>query len=457
VKRIAQLRSTADGSATATPQALLNDVAQEAQDVLMQSQQGKAALPLELGQVTSGNSPVQEQPMTWGFKALASQLLWDIARSTHEVVRLIEGVTAQVHQDGQIWQRGILRLIVALELKPAAIATTAATDGLDLVTFQAATSALPEGQIQIQESLLGQQPLTAAHLLQQLTPQIVAAAPTLSRFLAGFAADWLVPHQDWQTGSLKLKFGFEFMPFAAVPLHREPDDACSALIKFTQPTWLEQHITHVVEHQLTQVLWQLAPVSSHLPVPEALIEIVRQGCMAIDGLQCSLALASRTFAQQTLSLEDLALRLLWGINRTAYRVMQLTSGIRVKLLQPRQGWTVGSLRFVLQLTIRTPEQDQQFDLARRSLGCNFSPLDPAAIVQTCEGGTCEDGTCEDGGWAEPMGLSQLEAILWQHIDQGAPEIALLRSGSEITVMDSDDQALGVVQLEAAFEFTPDFK
>lgn len=454
VKRIAQLRSTEDGSTTATPEALLVHVAQEAQDVWVHSTQPEKSSPSEAAKV---ELPGIGTKTTWCLRALAPQLLWEIARSTHEAVRLIEGVTAQVNLDGKTWQSGILRLVVALELK------TTSAYRFDLVTFQSTASGLPECQIQIQDSLLGQQPVTATSLLQQMTTQMIATAPALSQFFKGFAADWLVPGQVWQAGVVGLNLGFEFISVTnAQNSAHQPDadqsdtdqtnrtlinDCSQPLIKFTQPVWLEQHITQTVEHQLTQVLRQIAPVQQDLPPAEALVAIVQQGCAAIDGLQCSLALASRTFAQQILPLEDLALRVLWGINRTAYEVMQLTSGLRVNLLQSQQGWSTGTLRFVLYLTVRTPEQDQQFDLARRSSGMGFLPLDETAIVQTCENRWC----------ADPILLSQLEAILWQHLNQGVPEISLLQSGSEVTVIVDDDQELGVIQLQTGFEFIPDLK
>lgn len=440
VKRIAQLRSTDDGSATATPQALLALVTQEAEEVLVQSAQKADPTKSEAIKVESS---ALEAPITWCVGSLAPHLLWEIARSTHEVVRLIEGIPARISEDGEPWNSGILRLVTALELKRESTVYC-----FDLVTFEKTAAVAPEYQVQIQAGLLGQHPVAATVLLQQLTAQILRATPTLSRFFEGFGADWLVPYQDWQIGSLKLRLGLEFLPEAVNSSNGHLiNNSPQPLIKFTQATWLEQHITTAVEDQLTQVLRQIPPIQSDLPQVEVLAAIVQQGCVAIDQLQCSLALASRTFAQQTLPLEDLGLRLLWGINRTAYEVMQFISGIRVQVLQPQQAWSTGALRFVVCLTVRTPEHNYQFDLARRSWGLSFLPLAATAIVQTSE----------DVGYSQPIALSQLETVLWQHINQGAPEVSLLRSGTEVIVSTNDSQEFGVIQLETAFEFTPDPK
>lgn len=442
VKRIAQLR-TSHSNLDPSPQSLVIHVTQEAQDVLAQMEQG-----LIISEAPSTNRNLTGRELTETglhspqcLGSLASRLLWQIAQSTHETVHLLEGLVVQICHNGHVWQTGILRLEVVLELH-----TEGNIYAFDLVTFQPAVPAVPKDcQIRfLQENLLGQS-ISVGVLLQQLTNQVRTADPTLVPFLDGFAADWLLPRQDWQTGSVRLSLDLEFVP---VSEQATVDRSPQLTLKFTQSTWLEQHITNAVEHQLTQILRQhVTPMRPDTPSAEALTAIVQQGCAAIDRLQYSLTLASRTFAQQALSIEALILRLLWGINRTAYEVMQLTSGIRVSLLQPHHNWVTGSLRLVIHLIVRTPEQDRLFDLAQRSPGLNVSPLVQTSIVRS-----------EEHRWCfQPIELGHLEAILWQQVQQGAPEICLLQSGVEVNVSTETTQQLGVIQLKTAFEFTPDIE
>lgn len=437
VKRIAHLRSTPDRAAYVSATALLPQVEQEAQDVLTQW----------VALARSGAAPKQPvSETTQSLKLLTAWLLWSIAQSTHEALGLIEGVAAQFHPaEPQQWQTGILRLAVILELKDAQ-----SNSAFDLVTLQpAASSLLTEGQVQLQNSLLGQS-MTVSALLQQLTTQIVTTEPVLQSFLDGFPGDWLMPLQDWRSGLVKLHLGLEFMPVGAAWSLNEGQPP-QPMVKFTHPAWLEQHVTSAVEHQLTQTLLQtpLPLEAIAQPNTEALTAVIETGCAAMDVLQCSLMLASRTFAQQPLPLNELALRLLWNVNRTAYEVMQLTSGVRVKLLQPQQGWLTGMLRWAVQVSIRTPEQDWQFDLVRRSLVTDLPAPVSTAVVQSCEHQWC----------FQPRLLNDLAAELWRQLEQNAPELALLRAGTEISILveaSADAQwELGVIQLDAAFEFIPD--
>lgn len=443
VKRIAQLRSNDADSAFTSAESLLPHVTQEAQAVLR-----LLALPIVEAE-NQQTFTVLSQPVQH-LKTLAPWLLWSVAQSTHETVRLIEGVTARVQQDkaqqDKPWQTGVLRLMVILELK-----TEQTSQVFDLVTLQPAVPALPNDcHIQLQDSLLGQQPTFVSALVQRLTTQMTFTEPLLQPLFEGLTTDWLMPHQLWQSGTVKLHLGLAFSADNSISdlqnsgLAFAEDLPTQLTLKFTQAAWLEQHITNAVEHQLTEVLLQKfsLPVASNAEMTA----IVKQGCAVIDDLQGSLTLASRTFAQQELSLSELGMRLLWGINRTAYEVMQLTSGIQVNLLQPDGEWSTGILRFVVYLIVRTPEQDWQFDLVQRSSEVSISSLADTTVVYSCENAWC----------LQPTLTQDLEAHLWQQIQQHAPEIALLKSGTEVSIKADEPQwQLGVIQLEAASEFVSD--
>jgi hypothetical protein len=446
VKRIAQLRSSgAFGEEGIEPSpALLTAVTAEAQAVLDQSSavlaQPSAAIP--------GSPP--SLPGLQSLQHLIPHLLWGVAQSTHEVMQLLEGVMAQVQYSGR-WQTGVLRLLVMLQFSSAT-----QTAAFDLVTQQPPVLLPPDHPLSIPHSLLSQPSITAATLLQRLTAQIDRSQPALRSFLTGFTANWLMPGQSWQTGEVALSLGFAFTPVAD-PGERD-DDASAFLpptLKFAQSAWIEQHIAVAVEHQLTQILQQqvrpseetvhLLQGNSALTAQQAgQLAVVIRGCHAIDELQCSMTLASRTFAQQSLKLDELALRLLWNINRTAYEVMQWLSGISVRLLQPGGCWSTGRLRFVVLLHVQTPEQAWQFDLACRAPGLISSELqDSATIVQS-----------ESCAWCvQPVRLDALTDRIWQTIEQNAPEVALLRTATEATVSTEVVLGqLGAVRLSAMFEY-----
>lgn len=412
VRQIAKIQAAEGAKATAPA------LSEAAADVLLKQSDWRAAEP-------SPESFKESQTAEW--KSLTAWLFWQMAQSSHEALQLIEGSLAQVSAAGQ-WQSGMLRLVVLLDLDAEHSRQT-----IDLVMAQPAPELLPAARLLQMSSLLGQQPMSVAAYLQQLVRQFVITAPMLRQFFGGDAASWLIPGQSWQTGRLKLGLGLAFSPNQA-PQNAQP---LAPLVTFTQPSWLEQHMSVAVAQQLTQILLQVPPATE---TPAA---VIKRAETAIHELQNSVTLASRTFAQQAVTLDELAFRLLWGINRTAYEVMQLTSGLPVRLLQPQQTWASGSLRLALYLEVRTPQQQWQFDLARRTESKLVKPPAPDALAQSYEQSWC---------W-EPVELSRLEARFWQQVEQLAPEIALLRTSTEVKTAAGETQELGVVQLKASFEFS----
>ncbi|MBW4468641.1 MAG: hypothetical protein KME07_24720 [Pegethrix bostrychoides GSE-TBD4-15B] len=422
VRQIAKIQ-VAEGAKETAPA-----LSEAAADVLLKQADWRAA-------AAEPASELLTEPQTAEWKSLTSWLFWQMAQSSHEALQLIEGRLAQVSAAGQ-WQSGMLRLVVLLDLEGA----EQSRQTVDLVMAQPASELLPASWLLQISSLLGQQPMSVAAYLQQLMRQFVITAPRLRQFFGGDAASWLIPGQSWQTGRLKLRLGLAFSPDQSpdqTPDQKEAQLPAPPLVTFTQPSWLEQHMSVAVAQQLTQILLQMPPVAE---TPAA---VIKRAETAIHELQNSVTLASRTFAQQAVTLDELAFRLLWGINRTAYEVMQLTSGLPVRLLQPQQPWASGSLRLAIYLEVRTPQQQWQFDLARRTEFKSPKPPVPDALVQSYEQSWC---------W-EPVELSRLEAEFWQQVEQLAPEISLLRTSTEVNIAAGEMPGLGVVQLKASFEFS----
>jgi hypothetical protein len=153
------------------------------------------------------------------MQELVPQLLWQVSRSACEVMQMVGGIEALVLQPEQDWQRGILRLMVAIQIQ-----TGDSHYAIDLVTGQS-VAAIPclEPNAVCQQRLdpwLGgqspsiaclQQPLEAEVLLQHLQQQIVAGHAELALLLDGTAIEWAEPDSDWHPAAAHLIFGLELI------------------------------------------------------------------------------------------------------------------------------------------------------------------------------------------------------------------------------------------------------
>lgn len=433
---------------------LLHQVRPEAQSVLDSLQ----AAPIE----PTAPAMLQMAPLS----RLTPWLLWNLMQISHEVVTLMEGCVAQVKGKSRsaAWQTGILRLVPVFRLQQPQ-----RTYQFDLVTQRAAPSRVLAATtgVHLPDSVLAPQPTPIAAIRQRLIQQGQQQG-RLQPYLNGLAADWLIPYHPWQSGIATIELEFEFV---VNPAGSTPDSANQNLsteaaqpltpqdspvqpdslpfeqssLKLAQPTWLEQHVSQAVEHQLTQVLQQVPLLSPGTQAELTLEQIVAQSCTAIEALQQSLTLASRILIQQSLTLEQLGSRLLWSVNRADYEVTQWMSGMAVNLLQPQSDWITGHLRFVLHLLVQLPDRTWQWDLMRRSVGMTLTSPASDSIVCAPESAWC----------LQPTGLGQLEQQLWQTITQQAPEIALLRSATDVMLTNATAAGqLGVMRLIGAFEFKP---
>jgi hypothetical protein len=165
---------------------------------------------------------------------LIPDLLWGIARSAYETMRLLEGVQAQIWRasepaidlttepatapvidpgvDPQASpaQVGVLRLGALLKLH-----TTDAVHCLDLVTHSLteAQAQLAAGdQIQVKDGSFCPTMMPVGTLLSQLQAELCRLTPTLSPFLTGLGAKILVPQGQWQAGRLQLALSLVFEP-----------------------------------------------------------------------------------------------------------------------------------------------------------------------------------------------------------------------------------------------------
>ncbi|MBD1997426.1 hypothetical protein H6G00_12450 [Leptolyngbya sp. FACHB-541] len=471
VNMIKDLRSPKSGESPdvpQTPEALAPYLVEEAYDVLEAIQKNYFELPQSdsIGLVEGGD----RWQSYFLISDLAPWLLWCIARSSHEVMRLLEGIPAKAFKLGQGWRTGIIRLVATLDTKIPELSAY-----LDLTTFQVNQSLLPsDTMIQSDQYSACQQPTWLAGLLPDLTQHITATTPSISRFFAGAEVDALAPNHNWQSGLIQLQLGFEFiatdatvfadfaeasdaeaaalLPPNATEAASLSSDSSHLQIKFTHSDWLEKYSKTLLQQQLASTIQQLPTFRAageknrNLSSQSLIPLIVKDACDLVDLLQTSPALSSHSL-QQEVELTALTHQLLWSFSRGAYEVMQLMGGIRVNLLQPECPWETGTLRLLASLNSKTPEQDWQLDITTgQPPQPHIFPLARNVIVQSHQSHWCE----------RPDALEQLETKLMQVLEQAAPDLLLFLEGTDIEVLSENQQGEpGAIQLNVGFEFVPD--
>lgn len=439
-----QLRSSESGwspDVPQTPETLAPYIAEEAYEVI-QALQANAAPPVE---------PPRLAKSFLALDALLPWLLWSLARSSYEIMRLIEGVPAQRSHPAAA---GILRLVTSLEITASEFVST-----FDLATQQAQPSFLAnETVVQSDRCAICQEPTAIAALLEQITEQIQIAVPILDRFMQGVDAELLIPHQIWQTGHIRLHLAFEFIALPDIGDSVELLDGATALssplLQFTETDWLENYATVAMQRQIQQAILALPgfqAAQTGIPEdPELMVPLlVRDGCQLMDWLDHSLARSTRLFLHQPVALDQLSRWLLWGLSRNAYEIMQLLGGVRSHLLQPGSGWQRGTLRLLASLRLKTVERDWHLDLSTGQ----FLPIDLAPIAVLGDS-IVQSDNCE---WCQhPDRVQQLHDRIQQHIEQTTPELQLLMQGSGVDLSEITAQwEPGAMQLEIRMDFIPD--
>lgn len=137
------------------------------------------------------------------LSALIPRLLWGIASSSYEMMRLLEGIKARVYEEDGTFDCQVVRLLPLLGFRQES-----RTIALDLVTQMASQEAMlmPQRRIQLLDSDIDSGPTTVAHLLAAMTRILMAEMPNWQPLLAeGWGIDLLFPHGKWQSGDLTLK------------------------------------------------------------------------------------------------------------------------------------------------------------------------------------------------------------------------------------------------------------
>ncbi|MBD1874190.1 hypothetical protein H6F75_11895 [Nodosilinea sp. FACHB-131] len=399
---------------------------------------------------------------------LVPHLLWMLASSGYEVMRLIEGVQARIFSPQAQGAIRIVRLVPVLTL-------TLENTGyaLDLVTQTDPVPALylaEDIEIQLLENDLDGQPLPCGDLLTQVAKQVGYTQPGLGALLVdGCEVDALRPFQPWQNGVLHLRLhlaemealvpsqpysshseampdalylppggkqsagttvsGFTLDDFAST-LVDGPDDATAGVLgdwlTFTDERWIQTFLSAYAEQIVAQHLPQM------LPSPEGDREELCSHVTyaATDLVQGASGLFKHTFVHEPVLVADLWPRLRWHLAQSSERVMQLMGGVSAQVLPPGLSWQQGSLylRPLMQLT--THNRSWIVDLGRGRL----LPTAPQALPAEAAVDVA------DAPWGPPLTVVDLTALVDRDLSAHTPAIAALRQGTPIHLHRLDAEA-----------------
>lgn len=448
-----------------TPENLLPYVTEEAFDLLEALQ----SLSNSSAEVIDEPSTSPFQPDYCSMQELVPWMLWAIARSTYEGMQLIEGIPVKATESDQTWQSGVLRLAIALHFHNPDRSWT-----FDLVTHQLQPT-LIDPSVKLQplhsttDSPLAHE-ILAGEWLQRVTQQIQLATPSLYPFLSGIATELLTPQDQWRSGMIQIKLGFEFTSTAergdrAIPSNDFAVDpnaelsSCSAdpqaskvlrsLIQFTDPDWSKNYWAIVNRQHLAATLTRLQLTEPdgeiNLSPSTSALDLVRVADITVQQLRQSSALVSCNIPHQIWNLGELNQRLLWCVSRGANEVMQLMGGISAQVLQPNQYWQAGVLRLSVTLAIQTPELELQLDLVTGHMA-QSQAVSEQAIVQSSQTHWCQ----------MPTLVKRLMSQVMQNIQRATPEIQLLLNGTDVNLqLDDEVWQPGTLQLNTHLEFVAD--
>ncbi len=456
---IEQMRSPTSGwqpDRPQTPEHLLPYVSEEACTLL---EALEASLDLPAPEALEAADPGGLLTL-WGRHSLVEQLgsplLWGIARSAYAVMRLLEGVAAEIEID-EMQQTGMLRLTAVLQIE-----TPLGIQVYDLVTRHVGRSPLPNtAQICILADDLLTQATSANDLLESLSRQVRFSTPHLIPLLDSINVNLLIPSQTWQTGTLQLQLGFDFvvksLPLPQLPLVYVPpaplaQPTTAASLSVTDANWLAAYNSIVLQQRLSHLMPQLAGcqtiATATLPLPadQVLPLLVQDACDALELLADRLTTSPHLSLHGRLQVDRLIGQLLWSMSRSTPALMTLMGGVRCRLLQPEALWETGMIRLLVSLKIKTPGTDWFYDLATGELPePSVFPVAPDGILEM-----------ENCAWClHPTRVQDLETQLLQHVQTAAPELRLLLAGTEIDWLDiNGEEQPATLQLQIDFDFMP---
>jgi len=308
------------------------------------------------------------------FNDIVPLLLWHLARSAQETLRLLTGIEAKVTAADGTWNRGILRLVAGLTLK-----TSQTQSQIDLATLHPPQFNLPaEAMIQSIDCRFCQYPLDAQSLLERLQNTIDKRFPAIAD-LQSQPVTLLEPGQNWQVGRLSLTLGFEFLAnpssfedtfesSSVETMDESPKALLSGQLKLTDTVVLSRYVRESIRQQLAIPLKQL-----FLGKRESPSEI------SVEALNRFLLPVAWDFAERVysglpshpppvppqLNLGRLTSKLLWQMVSGDRALGRLVGGVWVRVLQPGHRWERGMVRLAAILNADFTGSHWEIDITTR--------------------------------------------------------------------------------------------
>jgi hypothetical protein len=390
---------------------------------------------------------------------LVPHLLWMLASSGYEMMRLIEGVQARIYGPDSRGAVHIVRLVPVLVLTVAEIPYA-----LDLVTQADPDPSLyleDATEIRLLENDLDSQPWRCGALLAQMLELVHHTQPGLQPLLAegGLHVEALRPFQPWQPGALSLHLhlaemevhsraqledddggavpdvlflppggrdeatpaGFTLDDFASTV--EPPADATVGVLgdwlTFTDEGWVHAFLSGCAQQVVAQHLGAMAQGSAE--AQEALCN--RIAFTATDLVQGANSLFKHTFVHEPVLVADLWPRLRWYLAQSSEQVMQLMGGVSAQVLPPGLGWQRGSLYLRPLMQIAADRCSWIVDLSRGRL----LPTAPLALPADAAVDVADDP------WRTPLTVAELTALVDQDLTSYTPAIAALGQGTAINL------------------------
>ncbi|HEY9747958.1 MAG TPA: hypothetical protein V6C63_04740 [Allocoleopsis sp.] len=381
---------------------------------------------------------------------LIPQLLWYIAKSSYDLMRLLCGVEAKVFQPGQGWQSGILRLVPLLTIQ-----LPQAEWALDLATHQPPTHHLThQALIQTERENFCQQPTWTQLFNQQLLQQMQTVTPELQRFTHPAAVDCLQPGQAWQSGTSQLQFAFAFVEETSTA-DLTPPNGISAFgmalkVKLIEPAIAQAYFQTQLQSLRIAIAQTEAPVADSAAHDYAVLlpKVVATAEVIAQTIPNAAELLQTDPPHPEICVEIWLPELLWQITCCSYPIMHLIGGIPSEVLEPGNQWCTGILRLFVGLEMTTTHGSWLFDLSTgQALNSQPPTLTAATLIRT------------PAALGEP-GLQAAAAVLSQlmrSLTDNAPLLQALLQGTSILLQApiSHEWSTGHLQLHIGLELIPD--
>jgi len=427
--------------------------------------------------------PQNKAPVAVPMAELIPHLLWLLASSHYEVMRLLEGVRSRVYTTNDQFSLGVVRLVPVLSLQ---IGET--RHALDLVTqAEPDSSALVPAttKVKLVENDLDDQPMAVAQMLGYLTDAIRHTRPQLSQLLStGWSTRALSPFQAWEDGVLHLHLYLAHMgerppgrgqepaataqPESSAQTRSDPTGSPSTLaagftlddfaglledapsvsaqgnlgdwLTFTDETWVQAFLTSCAYEIMLQHLPKLSAAQEDHGQDRELtcIELVYGATSLVQGEQ---ALSNHRFVHEPALVADVWLRLRWYLAHCSEQVMQLMGGMACRMLSPKRGWQRGYLHlrpFIVlsdgagETALEGSSWSWMLDLTNgRRLPTLPPTLPQNAVVAMVDA----------RAWPSPLTLGELTKAIDQDIADYAAAIAALgQAGTSINLhrLESDE-------------------